>query len=121
MEIRISRILSEYYDYTRKESEEFIRQGRVTCNGKQVVIGDKALVSDIVELDAVKVPLKGIFKKVRLEAADRDREAQFGSFREDRKGKGYSDSFDKRNRSKSNSSKKSFLRQGRVKDLYEEE
>ena len=82
MEIRISRILSEYYNYTRKEAEEFIRQGRVTRNGEVVAIGDKAEINDVVELDAVKIPLKGIFKKVKQEHADREQENQYRALQE---------------------------------------
>lgn len=69
MEIRISRILSEYYDFTRKESEELIRAGRVTKNNEVVGIGDKACVDDDVRLDHSSVPLKGIFRKVSREKA----------------------------------------------------
>ena len=41
MEVRVSRIIAEYYDYTRREAEDYIRQGRVTVNGSKVQISDK--------------------------------------------------------------------------------
>ncbi len=77
MEVRISRILSEHYGYTRKESEEYMRQGRVTCNGNVVSIGDKAVITDAVELDGVRVPLKGVFRLVERETAGRESGARF--------------------------------------------
>ena len=55
MEVRVSRIIAEYYDYTRREAEDYIRQGRVTVNGSKVQIGDKAGSGDIVALDDVSV------------------------------------------------------------------
>ena len=33
MEVRVSRIISEYHEYTRKEAEDLIREGRVKVNG----------------------------------------------------------------------------------------
>lgn len=77
MEIRISRIVSEHYDYTRKEVEEYIRQGRITKNGDIVTIGDKASVSDNIELDGVRIPLKGIFKKLEREAVGKETGSKF--------------------------------------------
>lgn len=41
MEVRISRIISEYHEYTRKEAEELIREGRVKVNGALAGIGEK--------------------------------------------------------------------------------
>lgn len=72
MEVRISRIVSEHYDYTRKEAEEYIRQGRITRNGQVVTIGDKASINDDIELDGVRIPLKGIFKKLEREAVGKE-------------------------------------------------
>lgn len=42
MEVRISRIVSEYYEYTRKDAEELLRQGRIKVNDQTAGIGDKA-------------------------------------------------------------------------------
>lgn len=78
MEVRVSRILSEYYSYTRKESEEYIRAGRVTVNGNVVGIGDKATVTDKVQLDGAVVPLKGIFRLVEREQAGKAVGERFG-------------------------------------------
>ncbi len=85
MEVRVSRILSEYYSYTRKESEEYLRAGRVTVNGNVVSIGDKAKITDKVELDGVLIPLKGIFRLVEREQAGKAAGERYGSGRaEDR-------------------------------------
>lgn len=83
MEVRISRILSEHYGYTRKEAEEYIRQARVTCNGEVVIIGDKATVTDQVELDGVRIPLKGVFRAVERESAGREVGARYRSHPDD--------------------------------------
>lgn len=72
MEVRVSRILSEYYEYTRKESEQYLREGRVTVNGKTVGIGDKASATDNVALDGASIPLKGIFRKVQREQVNKN-------------------------------------------------
>ena len=121
MEIRISRILSEYYDYTRKESEEFIRQGRVTLNGEKVNVGDKATLNDVVELDSVRVPLKGIFKKVKQEQAGHAQD----SFRELR-GEGsphrpHTDPMDKRGRTSKKSPKKESFDKRKSRRPFEDE
>lgn len=78
MEVRVSRILSEYYSYTRKESEEYLREGRVTVNGNVVGIGDKATITDRVELDGVLIPLKGVFRLVEREQAGKVVGERFG-------------------------------------------
>lgn len=82
MEIRISRILSEYYDFTRREAEELIRAGRVKKNDEIVEIGDKASLEDTVRLDDVPVPLKGIFRKVQREKA-KSENSRFGAFNDE--------------------------------------
>lgn len=79
MEVRISRILSEYYEYTRKESEQYLREGRVTRNGQQVGIGDKATVEDEVALDGANIPLKGIFRKIQRENVGKESQKAFNS------------------------------------------
>ena len=79
MEVRISRILSEYYEYTRKESEQYLREGRVTCNGQKAGIGDKATVDDEVALDGAVIPLKGIFRKIQRENAGKETTKAFNS------------------------------------------
>lgn len=83
MEVRVSRIISEYYEYTRKESEEYIREGRVKVNGKVIGIGDKASVEDSVSLDDVQIPLKGIFRKIAKEQVGKQVSEQFGKHSED--------------------------------------
>ncbi|MDO4771714.1 MAG: S4 domain-containing protein [Porphyromonas sp.] len=83
MEVRISRVVSEHYDYTRKEAEEYIRQGRVTRNGEVITIGDKASANDEIELDGVRIPLKGIFKKLEREAAGKESGNKFKNQRDD--------------------------------------
>lgn len=79
MEVRISRILSEYYEYTRKESEQYLREGRVTRNGQTVGIGDKASIEDEVALDGAIVPLKGIFRKIQREQVGKESSKAFNS------------------------------------------
>ncbi|MCI6279627.1 MAG: hypothetical protein SOW44_07410 [Porphyromonas sp.] len=79
MEVRISRILSEYYEYTRKESEQYLREGRVTRNGQTVGIGDKATLEDEVALDGATVPLKGIFRKIERENKGKETSRAFNS------------------------------------------
>ena len=81
MEVRISRILSEYYEYTRKESEQYLKEGRVTRNGQTVGIGDKATIEDEVALDGATVPLKGIFRKIQRENAGKESNQVFNSRR----------------------------------------
>lgn len=71
MEVRVSRIIAEYYDYTRREAEDYIRQGRVTVNGERIQIGDKVGSSDTVALDDVTIPLKGIFRRLEREELGR--------------------------------------------------
>ena len=105
MEIRISRILSEYYDYTRKESEEYIRQGRVKRNGEIITIGDKAEINDVIELDDVRIPLKGIFKRVEREQVDKETGKKFKSLKDDHE---YADYQSPKNKN---------LRKGRKSDL----
>lgn len=78
MEVRISRIVSEYYEYTRKEAEELLRQGRIKLNDEVAGIGDKASVQDKVSLDDVAIPLKGLFRKFSREAAERQLDEKFG-------------------------------------------
>ena len=78
MEVRVSRIISEYHEYTRKEAEELIRGGRVKVNGSLVGIGDKAGVEDEVSLDDVAIPLKGLFRKFAREAAERQTGERYG-------------------------------------------
>lgn len=72
MEVRVSRIISEYYDCTRREAEDYMRQGRAKVNGRQVRPGDKATVEDTVTLDDVQIPLKGIFRRLEREELGRD-------------------------------------------------
>ncbi len=79
MEVRISRIVSEYHEYTRKEAEELIRQGRVKLNGEIADIGAKAEVTDEVCLDDVAIPLKGLFRKFSREAAEKQTGEKYGS------------------------------------------
>lgn len=83
MEVRVSRIISEYYEYTRKESEEYLREGRVKVNGTVVGIGDKATAEDTVTLDDAIIPLKGIFRKISKEMAGRQFNEQFGKHSKD--------------------------------------
>lgn len=83
MEVRISRIVGEYYEYTRKEAEELIREGRVKVNGRLAGIGDKAGASDEVTLDEVAIPLKGLFRKFSREAAERQTGEKYGKHNQD--------------------------------------
>ncbi|MDN4753721.1 S4 domain-containing protein [Porphyromonadaceae bacterium W3.11] len=78
MEVRVSRIISEYFECTRKEAEEHLREGRVKVNGQVATIGDKATIEDKVTLDEVLIPLKGIFRKVTKENAGKKVNEQFG-------------------------------------------
>ena len=100
MEVRISRILSEYYEYTRKESEQYLREGRVTRNGQTVGIGDKATAEDEVALDGASIPLKGIFRKIQREAIGKESTQAFN--RDKAEDKAYADN-----------PKSKFLRNGR--------
>ncbi len=79
MEVRVSRILSEYYEYTRKESDQYLRDGRVTINGKPAGIGDKVSMEDQVALDGASIPLKGIFRKIQREQANKDTAEKYSS------------------------------------------
>ncbi|MDO5017528.1 MAG: S4 domain-containing protein [Porphyromonas sp.] len=83
MEVRISRILSEYHEYTRKEAEELLRQGRVKLNGGVAGIGERAAVSDEVKLDDVTIPLKGLFRKFSREAAEKQTGERYGKHGQD--------------------------------------
>lgn len=83
MEVRISRIVSEYYEYTRKDAEELLRQGRIKLNDEIAGIGDKASVEDEVTLDDVAIPLKGLFRKFSREAAERQIGEKFASHKKE--------------------------------------
>lgn len=83
MEVRVSRIISEYHEYTRKEAEELIREGRVKVNGALSGIGDKAGADDEVSLDDVMIPLKGLFRKFAREAAEQRTGERYGKGMQD--------------------------------------
>ena len=83
MEVRVSRIIAEYYDYTRREAEDYIRQGRVTVNGQKIQIGDKAGAADIVALDDVSIPLKGIFRRLERQELGRSEAGKGKQFRQE--------------------------------------
>ena len=83
MEVRVSRIIAEYYDYTRREAEDYIRQGRVTVNGSKIQIGDKAGSGDIVALDDVSIPLKGIFRRLERQEIGRTEVGSGKQFRQE--------------------------------------
>ena len=83
MEVRVSRIIAEYYDYTRREAEDYIRQGRVTVNGEKIQIGDKADSADIVALDDVSIPLKGIFRRLERQELGRSEAGKGKQFRQE--------------------------------------
>lgn len=77
MKVRISRILSEYYGYARREADEILHEGRVTLNGQVAASGDKAERDDRVELDGSAIPLKGIFRTLAREQAQQESVAHF--------------------------------------------
>ena len=54
-DIRIQKLLADAGVCSRRKAEELISQGRVTCNGKVVGIGDKASVKDRLEVDGKMV------------------------------------------------------------------
>lgn len=83
MEVRVGRIIAEYYDCTRREAEDYIRQGRVTVNGTKIGIGDKATSSDTVTLDDVSIPLKGIFRRLEREEVGRSEAGKGRQFRQE--------------------------------------
>ncbi|MDO5035668.1 MAG: S4 domain-containing protein [Porphyromonas sp.] len=78
MEVRVSRVLSEYYGYARREADELIQEGRVTLNSRPAKSGDLVSREDVVELDGVAIPLKGIFRTVSREQAQKRSAEQFG-------------------------------------------
>lgn len=78
MKVRVSRILSEYYGYARREADEIIQEGRVTLNGRVASSGDKATREDVVEMDGSAIPLKGIFRTLSREQAQREASDHFG-------------------------------------------
>lgn len=111
MEVRVSRIISEYYDYTRKESDELIRARRVKKNGEIITLGEKASVNDIIQLDDVTIPLKGIFRKIQREKAKEDNQV-FSSFRKE--DSFTTSSYEPRKNKKSNNPKReSFRKKGK--------
>jgi len=57
-EERLQRALARAGVASRRSSEELIREGRVTVNGREATLGDKVdPAHDLVELDGVRVPL----------------------------------------------------------------
>ena len=54
-DIRIQKLLADAGVCSRRKAEELISQGRVTCNGNVVGIGDKASVKDRLEVDGKMV------------------------------------------------------------------
>ena len=57
-EERLQRALARAGVGSRRSSEELIRQGRVTVNGRVATLGDKIdPASDAVAVDGIRVPL----------------------------------------------------------------
>lgn len=51
MDIRLNKLISDAGICSRREADSFIKEGRVTVNGKQPHVGEKVTVSDVVLID----------------------------------------------------------------------
>lgn len=57
---RVQKLIANYGDYSRRQVDRFIEEGKVKVNGKTITLGDKATVDDKVEINGklVKFNLK---------------------------------------------------------------
>lgn len=60
MKIRLNKLISDYGICTRREADLFIREGRVTVNGKHPEIGDTVTENDIILVDDAQISLKDL-------------------------------------------------------------
>ncbi len=57
-EIRLSKLIANYGNYSRRQVDTFITKGEVFVNGKKAVLGQKGTINDNVEINGIKVKFK---------------------------------------------------------------
>ena len=57
--VRIQKVLSDRGVLSRRKAEEYIREGRITVNGRRAVIGQAVYPADAIAVDGVRVPPAG--------------------------------------------------------------
>lgn len=63
MKLRINRLLSDAGLGSRRDVEEFIRQGRVKINGQKATLVSMVDIADEVLLDDVDLPVKELVRE----------------------------------------------------------
>lgn len=63
MKLRINKLISDAGLGSRRDVEEYIRQGRIKINGKRATLGDMVEESDIVLLDDVDLPIRDLIRE----------------------------------------------------------
>ena len=57
--VRIQKVLSDRGVLSRRKAEEYIREGRITVNGRRAEIGQAVYPADAIAVDGVRVPPAG--------------------------------------------------------------
>ena len=57
--VRIQKVLSDRGVLSRRRAEEYIREGRITVNGRRAEIGHPVYPGDVIAVDGVRVPMGG--------------------------------------------------------------
>lgn len=82
MKLRINKLISDAGLGSRREVEEYIRQGRIKINGKRAALGDMVSENDVVLLDDVDLPIKDLIREhIALEKVEAQERAKVGSQR----------------------------------------
>ena len=56
--VRIQKVLSDRGVLSRRRAEEYIREGRITVNGRRAEIGHPVYPGDVIAVDGVRVPME---------------------------------------------------------------
>ena len=65
-ELRIQKIIADSLCCSRRKAEDIIKNNIVTCNNKQVKLGDKASLKDTIYINNIKLNLKMPTKKIYI-------------------------------------------------------
>lgn len=63
MKLRINKLISDAGLGSRRDVEEYIRQGRVKINGRRAHLGDMVEETDVVLFDEVDLPVKELIRE----------------------------------------------------------
>lgn len=63
MKLRINKLISDLGLGSRREAEEYIKQGRVKINGRRASLTDSVSENDIVLLDDMDLPVKDLIRE----------------------------------------------------------